>query len=362
MSIVIDASIYFDRLYRKYITFRKGFKHESGSFMMNPLSMALDYILYAATHIDALLRSYRFKVIYFNVNHRIDIRRRSPAKQKQLISRLANAFRDMSYIMNTSDISGIYTRYHEYFKESVKSYKIKDIDERRTGYDYDNDLPQMELSFIEKALIEQNHLTPDDIYYCNILILNMLRNCRVIYTETPGIDYLKYHKARFVRSSKWKFQRRKEIHAKKPSIEYSIYEYFTTTRRLPLIDCCQTNSYNMFIVTENPFELYMDGKMTIFPDESLLDDYAEVIDLLIMRKEESASDMDQYANYIDSIEPTEITEADIDIVVNSIIKRWVSMYSVIDLHKLKMIKKPHNRLKSTHITSTIGINDTLEIV
>ena len=71
MSIVIDGSIYFDRMYRKYLTFREPLiVPKTDAMLMNPISIAIDYICYTITNLDLLLKKYSFRVIYFNVNHR----------------------------------------------------------------------------------------------------------------------------------------------------------------------------------------------------------------------------------------------------------------------------------------------------
>jgi hypothetical protein len=322
--------------------------------LINPISMAIDYIMFTITHIERLLKKYKFRVLYFNVNHRTGIRKRSFQQQRVYNNRLALAFKDMSRLMSDNDMSGVYIKYHEYFKDNIERYNLKD--NRKIGYDYDNMLPRLELRFIEQALIEQNYLTPDDLYYCNLLILNALDNCRVVYTDTSGIDYFKYHKARFIRNPNWRHYRRNENIINKPTITQSLYAYFKCARKLPLIDCCQTNSYDVFILTEDPFKLYINGESSIFLDEDLLDDYIEVIDKL-----NEQVDAENYSVFIDSIEPTEITENDVALVLESISKRWGSLYELFNLKRLGAIKKPK---KSTKIDpNTVRLTDDLiEIV
>lgn len=371
MSIVIDGSIYFDRMYRKYVRFRKDLRvQRTNAMLMNPISIAIDYICYTITNLDILLKKYTFKVIYFNINHRIGLVNRSANKKLANDKRLARMFKDMVYLMETGDISGTYMRYHEYFRENTQSYRLKDIDDRRTGYDYNNDLPRMELAFIREALIEQNQLTPDDIYFCNRIILSMLTHTRVIYTETSNIDYLKYHKARFIRSRNWRHYRRKESIVKVPPLDRSLYRYFKETRMLPLIDCCQTNSYDLFILTDDPYKMYVKHETSLFTDEGLLDDYIEVIELLESRDETSAitdstDSVDRYS-FIESIEPTEIMESDMNIIMDSIIKRWSESYSEFDLRRLKItidrLEGRPERSISVNNISEIIIDDLTEIV
>ena len=351
MSIVIDCSVYFDKIYSKYLTFRKQIIRKDNT-LINPISMAIDYIMYTITHTEQLLRKYKFKVLYFNVNHRIGLLKRSSQQQRIYVNRLARSFKDMVRLMNDSDISGTYAKYNDYFKDNAERYALKD--NRKIGYDYDNILPRLELQFIEQALIEQNHLSPDDLYYCNLLILNALTNCRVIYTDTPCIDYFKYHKAKFIRNLNWKHYKRAESTIEKPNITDTLYEHFTSTRKLPLIDCCQTNSYDMFILTDDPFNLYIKGETQIFLDEGLLDDYIEVIDKL-----DETDDTVLYNTLIESIEPTEITENDVNIILNSIIKLWKSMYNIFDISRLKVSRKPP---KDTLKSPTISIDNLMEIV
>ena len=380
MSIVIDGSIYFDRMYRKYIRFRKDLRvQRTNAMLMNPISIAIDYICYTITNLDILLKKYTFKVIYLNVNHRIGLINRSANKKRANDKRLARMFKDMIYLMETGDISGTYMRYHEYFRENLQSYRLKDIDDRRTGYDYNNDLPRMELAFIREALIEQNQLSPNDLYFCNRIILSMLTNTRVIYTETSNIDYLKYHKARFIRSRNWRHYRRKESIVKVRPLDRSLYSHFKETRVLPLIDCCQTNSYDLFILTDDPYKMYVKHETSLFMDEGLLDDYIEVIELLESREEATPMDpivdpvnaltplvvstdtitdpSDRYS-FIESIEPTEIMESDVNIIIDSIIKRWSEAYSEFDLRKLKIaIERPNDRPERS-----ISVNNISEII
>lgn len=356
MSIVIDCSIYFDRLYNNYLKFRKAFRHK-GSMLINPVSMALDYIMYTITHTERLLKKYRFKVLYFNVNHRIGFLKRSSQRQRVYNNRLAHMFKDMARLMSTTDISGIYMKYHEYFKDNLERYSLKDIDNRKIGYDYDNMLPQMELQFIEQALIEQNYLSPEDIYYCNLLILNAMDNCRIIYTNNSNIDYFKYHKARFIRNPNWRQYKRNESIVEKPILTHSLYEHFKDTRKLPLIDCCQTNSYDIFILTDNPFKMYVNDESRIFLDEGLLDDYIEVIDKLNEPIDEAL-----YSVFIESIEPTEMTENDINIVLESIVKRWNSLYDSFNLNRLKDVQKQRKSLKNIVKSPSISVDSLMEIV
>ena len=356
MSIVIDCSIYFDRMYGKYLKFRKALIHKE-CMLINPVSMAIDYIMYTITHMEQLLKKYRFRVLYFNVNHRIGILKRSYQQQRVYNNRLVRSFKDMARLMETSDMSGSYMKYHEYFKDNIEKYTLKDLDNRKIGYDYDNMLPRLELEFIEQALIEQNYLKADDIYYCNLLILNALDNCRVIYTNTPNIDYFKYHKAKFIRNPNWKNYKRNESILEAPSITQSLYEYFICTRKLPLIDCCQTNSYDMFILTDDPFKLYLKNESHIFLDEGLLDDYIEVIDKL-----NDNIDPVLYSTFIESIEPNEITENDVKIVLESIIKRWKPLYSMFNLNMLNGIQKRDKTVKNIAKSPTISIDNLMEIV
>lgn len=354
MSIVVDCSIYFDRIYSKYFKFRKQIIRKDNT-LINPVSMAIDYIMYTITHTEQLLRKYRFKVLYFNINHRIGLLKRSSQQQRAYINHLARSFKDMVRLMNDSDISGTYTKYHEYFKDNVEKYTLKD--NRKIGYDYDNILPRLELQFIEQALIEQNYLSPEDLYYCNLLILNALTNCRVIYTNTPCIDYFKYHKAKFIRNPNWKHYKRAESVVEKPIITDTLYEHFISTRKLPLIDCCQTNSYDMFILTDNPFKLYVNNESHIFLDEGLLDDYIEVIDKL-----DETDDTVLYNTLIESIEPTEIMENDVNIVLESIIKRWKLLYNIFDISRLKVSRKSDKMLKNTIKSPTVSVDNLMEIV
>ena len=362
MSIVIDGSIYFDRMYRKYLQFRKPLRDSSKAFLMNPISMAIDYICYVITHLEILLKKYSFRVIYFNITHKISIYNRSYNKQRSYDNRLSRSFKDMIRLMETSEISGTYIKYHEYFKNTVKSYKIKDIDERKTGYDYENSLPKLELEFIREALNEQTHLTPNDVYYCNRIILSMLTNCRVIYTDSSNIDYMKYHNARFIRNKNWRHYKRRESVIKPEPITKSLYEHFNETRKYPLIDCCQTNSYDMFILTDDPFKFYVKNDSPIFLDTDMLEDYVEVIDLIEERENESSLEGDNYTTFIESIEPTEITEADINIIIESIIKRWQSFYKHFDIKKLKISTKPPTRSHSVPHITEYKIDISTEIV
>lgn len=377
MSIVIDGSIYFDRLYRKYIKFRQEFKDASCTSLMNPVSMAIDYILYSLTHTEFLLKKYRFKVLYFNVNHRIGIVKRNTAKQRQYDNRLCRKFKDIIRIMEDCDLSGVYSKYHEYFKQNVKTYKLKELDDRTVGYDYDNVLPEMQLDFIRTALNEQNYLTGDDIYLCNLYVVSMLKQCRVVYTKTPNIDYFKYHKARFIRSPNWKHFKRVESIAEKPTINSSLFDHFASTRKLPLLECCQTNSYDIFILADSLYDLYIKGEQKLFPDEYILEDYIDVIDMIENRKEsmETVSNAEQkeeesesesvtedfmkssFMNdeiierdmFIGSIEPMEITATDIDIIIENVIKKWDKFFTEFDIKRLsfatysKEISKKRNK-------------------
>ena len=363
MSIVIDGSIYFDRMYRKYITFREQLiVPKTDAMLMNPISMAIDYICYTATNLDLLLKKYSFRVIYFNINHRIGLLKRSSAKQSIFDKRLARSFKDMLRLMEPCDVTGIYTKYHSYFKNHVKSYDIKDIDERKIGYDYNNDLPKMELAFIREALIEQNRLTANDLYYCNLLILSTLTNCRVIYTDTSNIDYLKYHKAKFIRNKNWRHYKRKESIVECPSITQNIYDYFNATRELPLIDCCQTNSYDLFVLTDDPFKMYIKNQTSLFLDEGLLDDFIDMIDAIDKRENDSSIDTNDFSTFIESIEPTEITEADINIILDSIIKRWRSLFSYVDIRKLKIVCKLPSRTQSIDTIKEYSVDILTEII
>ena len=363
MSIVIDGSIYFDRMYRKYLTFREQLiVPKTDAMLMNPISIAIDYICYTATNLDLLLKKYSFRVIYFNINHRTGLLKRSSAKQSTIDRRLARSFKDMLRLMEPCDVTGIYTKYHSYFKDRVTSYTIKDIDERKIGYDYNNDLPKLELAFIQEALVEQNQLTSDDLYYCNRLILSMLTNCRVIYTDTSNIDYLKYHKARFIRNKNWRHYKRKESLITPPPIMQNIYNYFNATRKLPLIDCCQTNSYDLFVLTDDPFKMYIKNQTSLFLDEGLLDDYVDLIDTINKRENESSTDTNDFSTFIESIEPTEITEADINIILDSIIKRWRSLFTYIDIQKLKSEHDPPTRAQSIASINEYSIDMLTEII
>ena len=362
MTIVIDGSVYFDRIYKKYIKFRKNL-NDKGTILMNPVSMAIDYMLFTMTHMERLLRNYSFKVIYFNVNHRIGIMKRTPRKQRIIDGKLSRLFRDMTHLMETGEIAGTYMRYHEYFNEKLKGYAIKDFSKRKIGYDYDNALPRMELLFIEEALREQNHLTPDDIYYCNRLLLETLTNCRVIYTDTPNIDYMKYHKARFIRNINWKHYKRRESIVHKPSVTTNLYIHFVTTRKYPLIDCCQTNSYDMFILTDDPVTMYIKNESPIFLDENLLDDYVDVIDKLNDNDDDDIStETYSYTGIIESVEPAEITEQDINIILDNIIKRWRSMFMEFDLRRLKVKELPSSCPKNTIKSPSVSIDDFMEII
>ena len=363
MSIVIDGSVYFDRMYRKYVKFREHLiVPKTDTLLMNPVSMAIDYICYTITNLDILLKKYSFKVIYFNINHRTGLLKRSPSKQSQIDKRLARSFKDMLRLMETHDVTGTYMKYHDYFKQNVKSYKVEDLNERKIGYDYNNDLPKMELSFIEQALLEQNHLTSDDLYYCNRLILSTLTNCRVIYTDTANIDYLRYHKARFIRNKNWRHYKRKESIVKTPQITQTIYEYFNESRKLPLVDCCQTNSYDLFVLTDNPFKMYVKNETSLFLDEGLLDDFVDVIDVLDKRENVLSTDTNNFNTFIDSIEPTEITEADINIILDSIIKRWHSSFTEADIRKLKISHKPISRASSITTIKEYSVDMLTEII
>jgi hypothetical protein len=363
MSIVIDGSIYFDRMYRKYLTFREQLiVPKTDAMLMNPISMAVDYICYTVTNLDLLLKKYSFRVIYFNVNHRTGLLKRSFAKRSIIDRRLARSFKDMLRLMEPCDVTGIYTKYHFYFKNHVKSYGIKDIDERKIGYDYNNDLPKMELAFIREALVEQNRLTADDLYYCNRLILSTLINCRVIYTDTSNIDYLKYHKARFIRNKNWRHYKRKESIINPPQITQNIYEYFNATRELPLIDCCQTNSYDLFVLTNDPFKMYIKNQISLFLDEGLLDDYVDLIDAIDKRECDESTDTNDFNTFIESIEPTEITEADINIILDYIIKRWSSLFTYIDMRKLKIVRRSPSRVQSIGSIKEYSIDMLTEII
>jgi hypothetical protein len=253
-------------------------------------------------------------------------------------------------------------KYHDYFKDNVKSYGIKDIDERKIGYDYNNDLPTMELAFIREALIEQNRLTAEDLYYCNCLILSMLTHCRVIYTDTSNIDYLKYHKARFIRNKNWRHYKRKESIVECPSITYNLYEYFNATRKLPLIDCCQTNSYDLFVLTDDPFKMYIKNQISLFLDEGLLDDFVDLIDDIDKRENEVSMDTNNFSTFIESIEPTEITEADVNIILDSIIKRWRSLFTCIDIRKLKIKYRLPSRTQSNDTIKEYSVDMLTEII
>ena len=354
MSIVIDGALYMDNLYKKYIVFRRNLSI-NGTMLFNPISNALDYIFYAISHMEILLKKYTFRVVYFNVNHRMRLLNKSAKNIKYNDGKLARSFKDMICLMDDGDLLGIYTDYHNYFRRNVKTYKLTDLTDRRIGYDYDNNLPDKQLSFIRDLLIEQNNLTADDIYHCNLYILSMLRNCRIVYTENSNIDYLKYHKARFIRKMNWKQYKRIESIVKKPSIA-DIYTYFSTSRKLPLIDCCQTNSYDMFILTDNPFDMYVFNKASVFYDENLLDDYIDVIDIISKNKDtldgincnddndndETHNDMvvndvtvSSY-NTVQSIEPTEITFNDVNILINHLTQKWNGMYEMFDLTVLSL--------------------------
>lgn len=362
MTIVIDGSVYFDRIYRKYMKFRKNL-NDKGTVLMNPVSMAIDYMLFTMTHMERLLRNYSFKVIYFNVNHRIGMTKRTHRKQRIIDGRLSRMFKDMTHLMETGEMAGIYMRYHEYFNETVKGYAVKDFSRRKIGYDYDNALPRMELLFIEEALREQNRLTPDDIFYCNRLLLDALTNCRVVYTESPNIDYIKYYKARFIRSANWKHYKRKESIIQKQPITTNVYTHFVSTRKYPLIDCCQTNSYDMFILTDDPITLYVKMESPIFLDENLLDDYVDVIDKLNDSNEDDVlTETYNYTGLVESIEPTEITEQDINIILDSVIKRWRPLFMEFDLRRLKVNKQPSSCLKNMINSSSISIDDFMEII
>jgi hypothetical protein len=350
-------------MYRKYLRFREELIDKKTKTMrMNPISIAIDYICYTTTNLEILLKKYKFKVIYFNINHRIGIINRSANKKHTYDKRLMRAFKDMIYLMESSDISGTYMSYHEYFKKNISTYRIKDINKRKSGYDYNNDLPKLELDFIREALTEQNQLTLDDIFYCNRVILSMLTNTRVIYTETANIDYLKYHKARFIRSKNWRHYKRKESITKVLPLEQTLYQYFSESRKLPLIDCCQTNSYDLFILTDDPYKMYIKNETSIFLDEGLLDDYIEVIDALNERDNRTTVEIDNYTTFIESIEPTEITEHDINIIVESITNRWSSLYSEFDLNKLKVPIKTVRKTASVNDMSMISVDDSTEIV
>jgi hypothetical protein len=110
----------------------------------------------------------------------------------------------------------------------------------------------------------------------------------------------------------------------------------------------------MFILTDDPFKLYVKGESHIFLDEGLLDDYIEVIDKL-----GETDDTVLYNTLIESIEPTEMTENDVNIVLESIIKRWKSLYNIFDISRLKISRKPpKNALKSP----TISVDNLMEIV
>ena len=361
MSIVIDGSIYFDRLYRKYMIFRREFRDGTRTPLMNPVSMAIDYILYSLTHMEILLKKYRFKVLYFNLNHRIGLSKRNPAKQRRYDNMLCRKFKDIIHIMEDCDLSGVYSKYHDYFKKNVKTYKLENLDDRTTGYDYDNILPELQMDFICAALREQNYLTGDDIYLCNLYILSMLRHCRVVYTSTPNIDYFKYHKARFIRSPNWKHFKRIESIAERPIITSSLFDHFASTRKLPLLECCQTNSYDILILEDSLYDLYIKGKQKLFPDEYLLEDYIDVIEAIERRKEnicnldektEESEDMKNYSTFdekteihefIGSVEPMEITAADVDIIIENVVKKWNKFFTEFDI---KLLSFSHHGKKS----------------
>ena len=363
MSIVIDGSVYFDRMYRKYLKFRESLiVPKTDAMLMNPISMAIDYICYTLTNLDVLLKKYAFKVIYFNVNHRTGLLKRSSVKQTKYNSRLALSFKDMLRLMETCDVTGVYMKYHDYFTKNVKTYAIKDLNDRKIGYDYNNDLPKMELAFIREALIEQNQITSEDLYYCNCLILSTLTHCRVVYTDTSNIDYLKYHKARFIRNKNWRHYRRKESIIEPPEITQNIYEYFNESRKLPLIDCCQTNSYDLFVLTDDPFKMYVKNESSLFLDEGLLDDFIDLIDIIDKRETEQSSYVDDFSTFIESIEPTEITEADINIILDSIIKRWRSSFTEADIKKLKITQKLLQRTDSMATIKENSIDQLTEII
>lgn len=363
MSIVIDGSVYFDRMYRKYLKFRESLiVPKTDAMLMNSISIAIDYMCYTLTHLDVLLKKYSFKVIYFNVNHRTGLLKRSSVKQHNYDSRLARLFKDMLRLMETCDVTGTYMKYHDYFTKNVKTYAVKDLDDRKVGYDYNNDLPKMELAFIREALIEQNQLTADDLYYCNRLILSTLTHCRVVYTNTSNIDYLKYHKARFIRNKNWRHYKRKESIVEPPEIEKNIYEYFSESRKLPLIDCCQTNSYDLFVLTDDPFKMYVKNESSLFLDEGLLDDFVDLIDVLDKRETEQSINTSEFSTFIESIEPTEITEADINIILDSIIKRWRSSFTEADIRKLKISRKQLPRTESTVTIKDYSIDQLTEII
>lgn len=363
MSIVIDGSIYFDRMYRKYLKFRESLVvPQTDAMLMNPISMAIDYICYTLTNLDVLLKKYSFKVIYFNINHRTGLLKHSSVKQTKYDRRLARLFKDMLRLMETGDVTGTYMKYHDYFAKNVRSYAVKDLDDRKIGYDYNNDLPKMELEFIREALIEQNQLTSEDLYYCNRLILSTLTHCRVVYTDTSNIDYLKYHKARFIRNKNWRHYKRKESIIEPPEITRNIYEYFNGSRKLPLIDCCQTNSYDLFVLTDDPFKMYVKNESSLFLDEGLLDDFVDLIDTIDKRENEQSIDAGDFSTFIESIEPNEITEADINIILDSIIKRWRSSFTEADIRKLKISRKPFPRTESTATIKDYSIDQLTEII
>lgn len=108
--------------------------------------------------------------------------------------------------------------------------------------------------------------------------------------------------------------------------------------------------------------MYIKNESTLFLDDGLLDDYIEVIEVLNEREEQTSFDANDYASFIESIEPTEITEPDIDIIIDSIIKRWRSAYSEFDLKRLKILQKTINRAESIGSIQDISLDKSTEIV
>lgn len=310
--IVINGTIYFDKLYKKYKHFRKDFyenisgeknfidrsKSQEKVFLLNPIANSLDYILFSMVNLNNLLKKYSRKFIYFNVKHRLNV------FHKNNINDLIRKFKRLiGFIPDVELIS--YEKYHEFFK-NYKNYRYNNLSERKLLYDYDNEKSLREKEFFLELIKHQNYLTEKDLFYCNLLILSCLKNTTVIYTTTNNIDYRKYLNAKIVpkRSKKHRYYYNENIYEKHINLT-DFYTHFK--REIPIIDYSQVNNYDFFVLN-TPIDLYINNFNNVILDG--------INDILIE-------------------DIVEINETDINSLINFIKEKYQPYFTEIDLNLLK---------------------------
>lgn len=291
-ALVIDGSVYFDRLYRKYS------KSNHLNDIATPVTRLLDYMFFTMHALEKLFQQHRSVTIYYNINHRIDVKRH-PINHRRVKSMCS----EILPFMSDSDVTDVY-------RTLALKYGINIESTRKRYFDYDGQLPKKQRFFMELLLKSQSFLTADDIHYGNLLVLHLCRRCKVFYTNSSCIDYRKHGRRskvlRYIRRRDWYRFRQTDSIVKPIAPKKSIFEHFTSSRELPLIDSSPINNISYFI-DNSPDSLYEKNTNNI-----ILDEFDDLEDEL-----------------------SELSAFEVETIINTIIERWRIYYPDFEIISLR---------------------------